>query len=50
MAQNEDHFKFFIEDDVSFENYIKNMSKDGIWGGNLEIYVNNVINISNFLL
>lgn len=39
MAQNEDHFKFFIEDDQTFEDYLKHVSKDGIWGGNLEIYV-----------
>jgi OTU domain-containing protein 3 len=39
MIEHQDHFKFFIEDDKSFENYIKEMSTDGIWGGNLEIYV-----------
>jgi OTU domain-containing protein 3 len=39
MEENQDHFKFFIEDDRSFEDYIKEMKKDGIWGGNLEIYV-----------
>jgi hypothetical protein len=38
MVENEDHFKFFIEDDKTFDDYIKHMSKDGIWGGNLEIY------------
>jgi OTU domain-containing protein 3 len=39
MKGNEDHFKFFIEDDEPFEDYIKDMIKDGTWGGNLEIYV-----------
>jgi OTU domain-containing protein 3 len=38
MLENQDHFKFFIEDDVTFEDYIKDMSKDTTWGGNLEIY------------
>lgn len=39
MIEQQDHFKFFIEDDVTFEDYIKEMKKDGVWGGNLEIYV-----------
>jgi len=38
MIENQDHFKFFIEDDVTFDDYIKDMTKDGTWGGNLEIY------------
>jgi hypothetical protein len=38
MVENQDHFKFFIEDDLTFEDYIKDMKKDGTWGGNLEIY------------
>ena len=37
MQANENDFKFFIEDDKTFENYIKDMAKDGTWGGNLEI-------------
>jgi OTU domain-containing protein 3 len=39
MKENEEHFKFFIEDDESFEEYVTNMTKLGTWGGNLEIYV-----------
>jgi OTU domain-containing protein 3 len=38
MIENKDHFKFFIEDDKNFDDYIADMSKDGTWGGNLEIY------------
>lgn len=38
MVLNQDHFKFFIEDDVTFDDYIKEMSNDATWGGNLEIY------------
>jgi OTU domain-containing protein 3 len=37
MLANENDFKFFIEDDKSFPDYMKEMQKDGIWGGNLEI-------------
>lgn len=37
MKEHEDHFKNFIEDDVTFEDYIANMSRDKVWGGNLEI-------------
>ncbi len=37
MKENENDFKFFIEDDKTFENYLADMSKDGTWGGNLEI-------------
>ena len=37
MLDNENDFKFFIEDDKTFDDYIKEMSKDGTWGGNLEI-------------
>ena len=39
MIDHQDHFKFFIEDDKPFDGYIKEMSLDGTWGGNLEIYV-----------
>ena len=39
MKANEDHFKFFMTDDKTFDNYIENMSDDGTWGGNLEIFV-----------
>ena len=39
MKTNEDHFKLFITDDKSFEKYIEEMSDDGTWGGNLELYV-----------
>jgi len=39
MKENEDHFKFFLTDDQSFDKYILNISEDGIWGGNLELQV-----------
>lgn len=40
MKENEDHFKFFISEEKSFPDYLEDMSKDGIWGGNLELQVN----------
>jgi hypothetical protein len=48
MKENENHFKFFIEDDETFEDYIEDMIKDGTWGGNLEIYVRKLFYL-NFL-
>ena len=39
IAEHQDHFKFFIEDDKSVATYIKEMSEDSTWGGNLEIQV-----------
>lgn len=39
MKENEDHFKFFLTDDKSFEKYTSEMCEDGIWGGNLELFV-----------
>ena len=39
MKENEDHFKHFMTEDKSFDKYISEMSEDGIWGGNLELYV-----------
>lgn len=38
IEQNKDFIKFFIEDDQNIDNYIHNMRKNGIWGGNIEIY------------
>lgn len=43
MKENEGHFKLFITDDKSFDDYIEEMSRDGIWGGNLELFVNTFI-------
>jgi hypothetical protein len=37
MLEHESDFKFFIEDDKSFDDYMKEMQRDAIWGGNLEI-------------
>ena len=37
MIGNSKFFEPFIEDDETFEDYIKDIRKDGIWGGHLEI-------------
>ena len=34
---NSEFFKFYIEDDEPIEEYLKTMSKDGVWGGQLEM-------------
>jgi OTU domain-containing protein 3 len=39
MVENRDNFEPFIEDDQKFDAYIEEMSRDGKWGGNLEIQV-----------
>lgn len=37
MCSNQVDFAPFIEDDKTFDNYIKEMSKSATWGGNLEL-------------
>lgn len=37
MEENSDFYSLFIEDDMTFNDYLKEMSKDGEWGGNLEL-------------
>lgn len=38
IEANKDFIKFFIEDDKNIDDYIRDMRKDGIWGGNIEIF------------
>jgi len=38
VEEHEDDFKWFIEDDEEFEDYIARMRKLTQWGGNLEVY------------
>jgi hypothetical protein len=37
MRHHEEDFAPFIEDDRSFTSYVAEMSRDGVWGGNLEL-------------
>ena len=42
MVNNRENFEPFIEDDQKFDDYIIELSKDGVWGGNLEIQVKDI--------
>lgn len=33
IEENKDVYRFYIEDDVTIEDYIDDMRKDGVWGG-----------------
>ncbi|KAI9282157.1 hypothetical protein BY458DRAFT_552385 [Sporodiniella umbellata] len=35
LEENEETYQFFVEDDLSFEDYLKNMRCDGTYGGNM---------------
>lgn len=50
MTDNIDEFKPFIEDDLTIENYLDNMGKEGEWGGNLEIHALSKIHNVNFYI
>ena len=39
MVENKEEYKFFLEDDMDYDDYCKNMSKDGIWASQMEICV-----------
>jgi len=46
LIDNADTYKFFIEDDETIEDYCKDMAKDGIWGGQIELNI--LANIYHF--
>ncbi|KAG1055460.1 hypothetical protein G6F43_002580 [Rhizopus delemar] len=37
LKENEETYKFFVEDDVLFEHHLENMKQDGTFGGNMEL-------------
>lgn len=37
ILENKDMYTHFIEDDETIEEYCKDMAKDGIWGGQIEL-------------
>lgn len=37
MEDKEEFYSLFIEDDITFNKYLKEMNSDGEWGGNLEL-------------
>ena len=37
IKANQDDFSFYMEDDKNINDYIETLSKDGTWGGQLEM-------------
>jgi len=37
IEEHKDEFAPFIEDDETIDQYLADMSRDGVWGGQLEI-------------
>lgn len=37
LRENEETYKFFVEDDQSFEHHVECMSQDATFGGNMEL-------------
>lgn len=37
MRQDEERFKWFVEDDEDWDDYLARLGRDGEWGGNLEL-------------
>ena len=50
ILQNKDDFAPFLDEDEPFDNYIEKISKDGEWGGNLEIYALSMALEANFCI
>ena len=50
ILQNKDDFVPFLDEDEPFDNYIEKISKDGEWGGNLEIYALSMALEANFCI
>ena len=39
MIKNKDLYKFFLEDDMDFDDYAENMKNDKVWGGQMEMNI-----------
>jgi len=50
MRENENDFKFFITDDVTYEDYLNEMGDLGEWGGNLELQALSIVCEVNFII
>ncbi len=35
--KNKEYFEPFIEDDETFDDYMEDMKKEAVWGGNMEL-------------
>jgi len=50
IIQNKDDFVPFLDEDEPFDNYIEKISRDGEWGGNLELYALSMALEANFCI
>uniref|UniRef100_A0A1J3D0H5 OTU domain-containing protein 3 n=1 Tax=Noccaea caerulescens TaxID=107243 RepID=A0A1J3D0H5_NOCCA len=50
IVKNREMFEPFIEDDVPFEDYCKNMDDDGTWAGNMELQAASLVTRSNICI
>lgn len=50
MKENKDTFIPFLEEEEPIDTYIEKISKDGEWGGNLEIYALSMALNANFYI
>ena len=50
IEENKEFIKFFIEDDQTIDDYIKEMRKSGTWGGNIEVYSLSMLLNVNFYI
>ena len=39
MVTNKDEYKFFLEDDMDYEDYSENMRDDAVWAGQMEMNI-----------
>lgn len=37
LVEHKDHYQYFIDDEQSFDDYISEMRRDGVWADNLEL-------------
>ncbi|CAH2043193.1 unnamed protein product [Thlaspi arvense] len=50
IVKNREMFEPFIEDDVPFDDYCKNMDEDGTWAGNMELQAASLVTRSNICI
>lgn len=50
MKENKEEYKYFIENDIPIDRYIKLISQDGVWGGQLEMSILAKINKFNVIV
>lgn len=50
IEANKDNFAPFIEDDETIEQYLSDMVKDGIWGGQIELTALSAVHRFNYIV